>query len=50
MLPHDPLGKQGPKRHLPDNVTVIEPKDEEVQAVVSEQKENVGPPHANVMA
>ena len=28
MLPHDPNGKQGPKRPLPDSVSVVEPKDE----------------------
>lgn len=28
MLPHDPLGKTGPKKPLPDNVTVAEPKEE----------------------
>lgn len=28
MLPWDPNGKNGPKRPLPDNVSVVEPKDE----------------------
>jgi len=28
MLPWDPSGKIGPKRPLPDNVSVVEPKDE----------------------
>lgn len=28
MLPYDPNGKSGPKKPLPDNVTVIEPKEE----------------------
>lgn len=28
MLPWDPTGKSGPKRPLPDNVSVVEPKDE----------------------
>lgn len=28
MLPNDPNGKIGPKKPLPDNVTVIEPKEE----------------------
>jgi len=28
MLPWDPLGKQGPKQPLPDNVSIVEPKDE----------------------
>ena len=30
MLPYDPNGKIGPKKPLPDNVTVIEPKDEPI--------------------
>ncbi|KXS19106.1 ribosomal protein rps3 [Gonapodya prolifera JEL478] len=29
MLAQDPTGKQGPKKPLPDNVTIIEPKPEE---------------------
>lgn len=29
MLPNDPNGKIGPKKPLPDNVTVIEPKEEQ---------------------
>lgn len=28
MLPWDPNGKTGPKKPLPDNVSVVEPKDE----------------------
>jgi len=28
MLPWDPQGKNGPKRPLPDNVSIAEPKDE----------------------
>lgn len=28
MLPWDPNGKIGPKRPLPDNVSVVEPKEE----------------------
>jgi len=35
MLPYDPNGKSGPKKPLPDNVTVIEPKEE----VIYEQPE-----------
>jgi len=30
MLPYDPSGKIGPKKPLPDNVTVIEPKEEQI--------------------
>jgi len=28
MLPHDPTGKKGPKRHLPDHVNILEPPTE----------------------
>ena len=28
MLPWDPTNKNGPKRPLPDNVSILEPKDE----------------------
>lgn len=28
MLPWDPVGKMGPKRPLPDNVSIVEPKEE----------------------
>lgn len=28
MLPWDPNGKNGPKKPLPDNVSVVEPKEE----------------------
>jgi len=28
MLPWDPQGKIGPKRPLPDHVSIVEPKDE----------------------
>jgi len=36
MLPYDPLGKIGPKKPLPDNVSVVEPKEE----VIYEQPES----------
>lgn len=39
MLPWDPTGKIGPKRPLPDNVSIVEPKDEpRIEAPYSEQK------------
>lgn len=28
MLPWDPTGKTGPKKPLPDQVSIVEPKDE----------------------
>jgi len=44
MLAHDPTGKTGPKKPLPDSVTVLEPKEEDYSLVPSsEQKENSGP-------
>lgn len=40
MLPHDPKGQIGPKQPLPDQVFVVEPKDEpKVEQPYSEQKE-----------
>merc|ERR1712141_58808 len=39
MLPWDATGKTGPKRPLPDHVSIVEPKDEEIPAApYSEQK------------
>ena len=32
MLPWDPQGKMGPKRPLPDHVTIMEPKEEVLPA------------------
>merc|ERR1711988_1902876 len=32
MLPWDPTGKMGPKRPLPDHVSIVEPKDEMIPA------------------
>jgi len=30
MLPYDPKNKIGPKKPLPDNVSVVEPKEEKI--------------------
>ena len=39
MLPNDPHGKIGPKKPLPDQVSVMEPKDEQrCDEPYSEQK------------
>lgn len=35
MLPWDPNGKTGPKKPLPDNVSVVEPKEETLPTVPS---------------
>lgn len=37
MLPWDPNGKNGPKKPLPDNVIVQEPKEEVVYAAPSSE-------------
>lgn len=39
MLPWDPTGKTGPKKPLPDHVSIVEPKEEVVPATpMSEHK------------
>ena len=39
MLPWDPSGKIGPKKPLPDHLSIVEPKDETIPSTpVSEQK------------
>ena len=39
MLPHDPTGKMGPRKPLPDQVSVAEPKEEvHYTEAYSEQK------------
>ena len=39
MLPWDPTGKIGPKKPLPDHVSIVDPKDEAPPAApYSEQK------------
>lgn len=35
MLPWDPNGKTGPKKPLPDNVSVVEPKEETLPTMPS---------------
>ncbi|XP_026465753.1 40S ribosomal protein S3-like [Ctenocephalides felis] len=37
MLPFDPAGKQGPKKPLPDNVSVVDPKEEPLPTVPSSE-------------
>ena len=32
MLPWDPQGKMGPKKPLPDHVSIVEPKEEVIPA------------------
>lgn len=39
MLPWDPSGKIGPKKPLPDHVSIVEPKEENLPTTpMSEQK------------
>merc|ERR1739838_212525 len=46
MLPYDPTGKNGPKRPLPDNVNIVEPKEEEPVTGPRSEAKNVKPPPA----
>jgi len=44
MLPWDPTGKQGPKKPLPDHVSIVEPKEESIPDIPeSQQKESKAP-------
>jgi small subunit ribosomal protein S3e len=48
MLPHDPKGERGPKIPLPDNIQVVEPKDEKkIDEPFSENKDEKKPVHAD---
>ena len=45
MLPWDPTGKIGPKKPLPDNISIVEPKEEEaITGPRSETKGAKAPP------
>jgi small subunit ribosomal protein S3e len=46
MLPHDPTGKTGPKTPLPDNVSILEPKDEVLPTEPRTEFKNVAAPVA----
>ena len=47
MLPWDQTGKIGPKKPLPDNVSIVEPKEETIPtAPYSESKQQAPPPMA----
>ncbi|KAK4538175.1 hypothetical protein CDCA_CDCA16G4200 [Cyanidium caldarium] len=43
MLPHDPTGRQGPSKPLPDSVVVLEPKEEETLGKVVAVRTTLGP-------
>ena len=50
MLPWDPQGKQGPKRPLPDHVSIVEPKEETIpDSPESQQKESKAAATASVV-
>lgn len=45
MLPWDPSGKTGPKKPLPDNVNVVEPKEDVIPPpAVEGNGNNIGIP------
>ena len=43
MLPWDPTGKTGPKKPLPDHVSIVEPK-EEILPTAQKKKQKGGKP------
>lgn len=43
MLPWDPNGKIGPKKPLPDNVNIVEPKEEETITGPKSESKGVKP-------
>ena len=43
MLPHDPTGKSGPRKPLPDNVQIMEPKDEPLPTQPSSEQKGGKP-------
>ena len=43
MLPWDPTGKMGPRRPLPDHVSIVEPKDEAPPAQPYSEAKGVKP-------
>lgn len=62
MLPWDPIGKMGPKKPLPDHVTIAEPKEEiprgettqiastHIPANITALKTDVAPPVGGVIS
>nr|CCA18322.1 40S ribosomal protein S33 putative [Albugo laibachii Nc14]CCA18405.1 40S ribosomal protein S33 putative [Albugo laibachii Nc14] len=50
MLPHDPTGKQGPKRNLDDVVTILEPKEDIPLVYPAPQPQSMIPPPAPIVA
>ena len=50
MLPFDPTGKTGPKKPLPDNVSIVEPKEETLPPNPFSETKAVKPDQAPVPA
>lgn len=46
MLPWDQTGKIGPKKPLPDNVSIVEPKEETIPATPYSESKQQAPPMA----
>merc|ERR1711936_261936 len=49
MLPRDPQGKMGPKKPLPDHVSIVEPKEEIIPAQPFSETKAVKPDQAPVV-
>merc|ERR1712138_9278 len=49
MLPHDPQGKVGPKKPLPDHVAIVEPKEETLPPNPFSETKAVKPDQAPVV-
>jgi small subunit ribosomal protein S3e len=43
MLPHDPTGRQGPRKPLPDSIVILEPKEEDTLGKVVATHTTYGP-------
>ena len=43
MLPWDPTGKNGPKNPLPDNVSIVDPKEENLPSQPYSEQKGVKP-------
>ncbi|XP_032476236.1 LOW QUALITY PROTEIN: 40S ribosomal protein S3-like [Phocoena sinus] len=49
MLPWDPTGKTGPKKPLPDHVSIVEPEDKEILPTTSISEQKGGKPEPPAM-
>merc|ERR1712198_375133 len=50
MLPWDPAGKIGPRRPLPDHVSIVEPKEEQIPNLLVNRREGGKPTDAAAVA